>query len=96
MLNSSDGSGVGGLAGAPLHLLALGNVRALRKMCDGDSALKSIQIIGVGGVSDAAGFRRMKAVGASAVGVGTALGKRGVKVFGEISKGTKKLETGRL
>ena len=96
VLNSSDGSGVGGLAGAPLHPLALGNVRALRRMCDGDAALKAIQIIGVGGVSDAAGFRRMKAVGASAVGVGTALGRKGVKVFGEISKGIKELETARL
>ena len=96
VLNSSDGSGVGGLAGTPLHPLALGNVRALRRMCDGDEVLKAIQIIGVGGVSDAAGFRRMKAVGASAVGIGTALGRKGVKAFEEISKGIEELETRRL
>lgn len=96
VLNSSDGSGVGGLAGAPLHPLALGNVRALRRMCNGDEVLKTIQIIGVGGVSDAAGFRRMKAVGASAVGIGTALGRRGVKVFEEVSKGIDGFETAKL
>lgn len=54
--------------------LALGKVRALRSMCDGDGVLTAIQIIG--GVSDAAGFRRMKAVGASAVEIGTALGRK--------------------
>jgi len=86
-LASADGSGVGGLAGAPLHPLALGNIRALRAMCDGEAALKAIRIIGIGGVSDSAGFARMRAVGASAVGVGTALGRRGVRVFGEIWKG---------
>jgi len=86
-LKSGDGTGVGGLAGAPLHPLALGNVRALRAMCDSESALKAIQIIGIGGVSDSVGFARMKAVGASAVGVGTALGRRGVGIFEEISKG---------
>jgi len=87
VLNSSDGSGVGGLAGTPLHPPALENVRALRSMCDGDGVLTAIQIIGVGGVSDAVGFRRMKAVGASAVEIGTALGRRCVKVFEEISNG---------
>ena len=85
-LRSGDGSGVGGLAGAPLHPLALGNVRALRAMCDGEEALEAIRIIGIGGVSDGAGFARMRAVGASAVGVGTALGRRGVRVFEEILK----------
>lgn len=92
-LNSSDGSGIGGLAGAPLHSLALGNVRALRKMLDSDERLKRINIIGIGGVSDAAGFRRMRAVSANAVGVGTALGRKGVKVFEEITRG---LEKGKL
>jgi dihydroorotate dehydrogenase (fumarate) len=48
--------------------------------------LSHIQIIGVGGVEDAEGFKRMRAVGAAAVGVGTALGRKGIRVFEEISK----------
>lgn len=83
------GSGMGGMAGAPLHPLALGNVATLRRMLDEktDAGLDRIQIIGVGGVSDAAGYRRMRSVGAAAVGVGTALGLKGVDVFGEIEDG---------
>jgi dihydroorotate dehydrogenase (fumarate) len=37
-------------------------------------------------VEDAEGYRRMRAVGAVAVGVGTALGRKGVRVFGEIGR----------
>lgn len=48
--------------------------------------LNHIQIIGVGGVEDAEGFKRMRAVGAAAVGVGTALGRKGTQIFEEISK----------
>jgi len=77
--------GIGGLAGAPLHPLALGNVTMLGRMLDDHRAeLGHMQIIGVGGVSDAAGYRRMMAVGAAAVGVGTALGLKGFAVFDEI------------
>lgn len=83
-LNSSNGTGVGGLAGAALHPLALGNVATLRRMLDEHEALKNIEIIGVGGVSDASGYRRMRSVGASVVGVGTALGAEGVEVFEKI------------
>lgn len=80
--------GIGGMAGAPLHPLTLGNVRTIRRMLDGKKdQLGHIQIIGVGGVEDGAGFRRMKAVGAEIVGVGTALGTKGLGVFGEILKG---------
>ncbi|OTB07067.1 hypothetical protein M426DRAFT_9142 [Hypoxylon sp. CI-4A] len=81
------GSGIGGMAGAPLHPLALGNVRTLRRMLDASAATRHIQIIGVGGVADAAGYKRMRSVGADVVGVGTALGRRGVAVFGEIEGG---------
>jgi dihydroorotate dehydrogenase (fumarate) len=49
--------------------------------------LHRIAIVGIGGVKDAAGFRRMKSVGASAVGVGTALGREGISIFGKITKG---------
>jgi dihydroorotate dehydrogenase (fumarate) len=55
-------------------------------------ALSGIQIIGVGGVEDIHGLHRMRAVGAAAVGVGTALGRKGVKVFEEIGKEMKAKE----
>ncbi|KJR81337.1 dihydroorotate dehydrogenase (fumarate) [Sporothrix schenckii 1099-18] len=79
------GGGIGGMAGAPLHPIALGNVATLRKRLDAEpAALGHIQIVGAGGVSDAAGFGRMKSVGAYAVGVGTGLGIHGVDVFDKI------------
>lgn len=79
------GAGIGGMAGAPLHPLALGNVRTLRRMLDARAgALGHVQVVGVGGVLDAGGFARMRAVGAEVVGVGTGLGIRGVGVFGEV------------
>ncbi|KAI0400478.1 hypothetical protein F4802DRAFT_483486 [Xylaria palmicola] len=81
------GLGIGGMAGAPLHPLALGNVATLRRMLDAAPETRHVDVLGVGGVSDAAGFRRMRAAGAAAVGVGTALGIRGMGVFGEIETG---------
>jgi dihydroorotate dehydrogenase (fumarate) len=83
-LSSASGLGIGGLAGAPLHPLALGNVKTLRGLLDSHEELKGVQVIGVGGVADSEGFARMRAVGASVVGVGTALGKEGMGVFGKI------------
>jgi dihydroorotate dehydrogenase (fumarate) len=83
-LGSADGMGIGGLAGAALHPISLGNVKMIRAMLDSDEKLKQVKIIGVGGVSDGNGFKRMKAVGATVVGVGTALGARGVQVFEEV------------
>ncbi|KUI55386.1 Dihydroorotate dehydrogenase A (fumarate) [Cytospora mali] len=74
--------GIGGMAGAPLHPLALGNVRTIRRMLDEKKdQLGHIEIIGVGGVLDGDGFKRMKAVGADIVGVGTGLGIKGVGIF---------------
>lgn len=84
VLNSANGTGLGGLAGAALHPLALGNVKTLRQMLGSHERLKHIEIIGVGGVMDGAGFRRMVNAGASAVAVGTALGNRGIDVFESI------------
>jgi dihydroorotate dehydrogenase (fumarate) len=84
VLSSADGSGIGGVAGAPLHPLALGNVRMIKTMLDSEPALKDICIIGVGGVEDHAGFQRMQKAGASIVGVGTALGRKGISVFESI------------
>jgi dihydroorotate dehydrogenase (fumarate) len=86
-LNSATGTGIGGLAGAPLHPLALGNVYTIQGMLKQHEELQGIQIIGVGGVEDTEGFKRMRGVGASAVGVGTALGRKGVRVFEEIVTG---------
>lgn len=83
-INSASGLGIGGMAGAPLHPLALGNVKTIRGMLDGYENLKGVEVIGVGGVSDRGGFERMRAVGAKVVGVGTALGREGVEVFGKI------------
>ena len=83
-LNSATGTGIGGLAGSALHPLALGNVATIRRMLDANEPLRHIEIIGVGGVSDAAGYERMRAVGAAAVGVGTALGVQGMAVFERI------------
>jgi dihydroorotate dehydrogenase (fumarate) len=77
--------GIGGMAGAPLHPLALGNVRTIRRMLDeAGKPLAHVQIIGVGGVLDRDGYKRMQAVGADIVGVGTGLGLGGVSVFEKI------------
>ncbi|KAI5248663.1 FMN-linked oxidoreductase [Aureobasidium subglaciale] len=89
LLPSAAGTGIGGLAGEPLHPLALGNVATLRRLLDERPRLHDIDLIGVGGVSDAAGFSRMQAVGAKVVAIGTALGREGLSVFGKILQGTK-------
>ncbi|KAG8625818.1 hypothetical protein KVT40_006219 [Elsinoe batatas] len=87
VLNSASGVGTGGMAGAALHPLALGNVRSIRAFLDEEEGLRGVDIIGVGGVEDAAGMGRMKAAGARVVGVGTALGREGVRVFEKIGRG---------
>ena len=51
--------------------------------------LKDICIIGI---SDGAGFRRMRAVGADVVAVGTALGRYGIEIFPRITADASKLE----
>lgn len=86
-LNSANGAGIGGMAGAPLHPLSLGNVRTIRSMLDEHEQLRGIEIIGVGGVSDRESFDRMRSAGAAVVGVGTALGREGLHVFDKIIQG---------
>lgn len=76
--------GLGGMAGAALHPLSLGNVSTLVRGVSALPKLDHIVVIGVGGVSDTAGFARMKSVGASAVGLATALGREGVDIFGRV------------
>lgn len=87
MINSANGSGIGGLAGVALHPLALGNVHSLREKLDKHDLLNEIAIIGVGGVMDTGGYKRMRSVGAEAVAIGTAFGFGGTKVFEDICKG---------
>ncbi|KAH6840709.1 hypothetical protein B0I37DRAFT_221748 [Chaetomium sp. MPI-CAGE-AT-0009] len=96
------GTGIGGMAGAALHPLALGNVATLRRMLDerpdglggssGSGSGRRVRLVGVGGVSDAAGYARMRAAGADVVGLATGLGLRGVGVFADVERG---LEGGR-
>ena len=88
-LGSINGSGIGGLGGTTIHALSLGNVRTIRTLLDESRCeeVRRIKIIGVGGVSDASGFERMRAVGADVVGVGTTLGRGGVNVFKDILSG---------
>ena len=81
------GAGIGGMAGPPLHPLALGNVATIGKLLAANESTRHIRIIGVGGVGDADGYKRMRSVGAHAVAIGTALGQKGVQIFGEIEKG---------
>ncbi|KAL7919815.1 hypothetical protein ACQKWADRAFT_300133 [Trichoderma austrokoningii] len=78
------GQGIGGMAGPPLHPLALGNVATLRRRFDQDPRLAHLDIIGVGGVFNGQGYKRMRHAGARAVGIATALGRRGVEVFTSI------------
>ncbi|KAL1840976.1 hypothetical protein VTJ49DRAFT_7582 [Mycothermus thermophilus] len=81
--------GTGGMAGAPLHPLALGNVATLRWLLDERARVlgRRLAVVGVGGVADAAGYRRMREAGADVVGLATGLGLRGVEVFGEVEAG---------
>ena len=55
-------------------------------MLDQSPQTSHVAIIGVGGVEDYAGYRRMRSVGAQAVGMGTAYGRKGTAVFEEIAK----------
>ena len=56
-------------------------------MLDECEDLKHLAIIGVGGVSDEAGFNRMISAGADAVALATALGVEGMAVFKKIVLG---------
>ncbi|KIW37905.1 uncharacterized protein PV06_09884 [Exophiala oligosperma] len=87
VLNSESGTGIGGLAGAALHPLALGNVATFRRLLDQTPETKGVAIIGVGGVEDKAGAERMHKVGAQAVACASALGRYGVGVFEKIARG---------
>ncbi|KAF8242592.1 FMN-linked oxidoreductase [Wilcoxina mikolae CBS 423.85] len=85
-LSSEAGTGVGGLGGEAVHWIALGNVDTIRRGLD-KAGLEDVVVIGVGGVGEREGWLRMLSVGAGAVGVGTALGREGGKVFRRILEG---------
>ncbi|RVD88400.1 uncharacterized protein DFL_002587 [Arthrobotrys flagrans] len=86
IITSASGTGVGGLAGESIHPLSLGNVFTIRSMLDKSAheEIRDMVVIGAGGVSDRAGYKRMRKAGAAAVGVGTAFGREGVEIFGKI------------
>lgn len=81
LLNSESGFGIGGLAGVSIHPLALGNVSTFRRLLDEYEELQHVDIIGIGGVDDAEGVKRMKAAGARFVACASALGRYGPGVF---------------
>ncbi|KII86351.1 hypothetical protein PLICRDRAFT_114308 [Plicaturopsis crispa FD-325 SS-3] len=75
---------LGGLAGAALHPLALGNVYTFRALLDeapSPPERARVTIIGVGGVVDKASASRMFEAGAGVVGCATLLGRGGVAAF---------------
>ena len=82
--NETDRLGPGGLGGAAIHSLSLGNIFKIRQMLDQNASLSHIQIIGVGGVSNGAAYQRMIAAGAQKVAIGTALGASGVSIFEKV------------
>ncbi len=89
VLGSGNGMGVGGMAGDAIHALSLGNVRIIRGLLDGSEVegVRAVEIIGVGGVKDAEGLRRMRKAGAGVVGLATGLGREGVDIFQTIWQG---------
>ncbi|KAM0747484.1 FMN-linked oxidoreductase [Meredithblackwellia eburnea MCA 4105] len=83
--------GFGGLAGAAVHQISLGNVYRLTTLLktSSDKSLASIGVIGVGGVADSSGVERMRLAGASAVACASALGREGVAIFDKLTGGAK-------
>jgi dihydroorotate dehydrogenase (fumarate) len=78
---------LGGLAGEPIHALALGNVFTFttRLSMHPDKCLHDLTVIGVGGVTSREAVGRMRGVGAKVVGCATLLGRMGVTAFEKIS-----------
>ncbi|NPV07314.1 MAG: dihydroorotate dehydrogenase [Anaerolineae bacterium] len=75
---------VGGMSGPAIRPLA---IRCVYDIC----AAVSVPVIGIGGVSDGRDAAEMISVGACAVGVGTAVYRRGIEVFGLITEELRQL-----
>lgn len=86
ILNTATSARLRGLADELLYTLALSDVYTMKTLPSQHKQLEHIYIIGVGGVENTDGYRRMLSVGATAVGIGTALGSKVVKVFEEIER----------
>ncbi|CAE6400352.1 unnamed protein product [Rhizoctonia solani] len=78
----------GGLAGDAIHALSVGNVHRFSSLlkAHSDIKLRSIAVIGVGGVTSSAAASRMIRAGATLVECATVIGAKGVAVFEELSK----------
>lgn len=74
---------LGGLGGASIHALSLGNVHTFTHLLSHhpSPALRAIGVIGVGGVTSPAAAARMRRAGAKVVGCATLLGREGVRGF---------------
>lgn len=74
---------LGGLGGDGIHSLALGNVYTFAQLLasHSDPAIRTIKLIGVGGVTSPEARARMHDAGASVVGCATLLGLKGVVGF---------------
>ncbi|RUS14901.1 hypothetical protein BC937DRAFT_93175 [Endogone sp. FLAS-F59071] len=75
----------GGLGGPAVHAVALGNVRRLYLLTQKHSALRSIDIIGVGGADSGEAVFRFLLCGAKAVMGASALLEEGVGVYKRIA-----------
>ncbi|KAG5634908.1 hypothetical protein H0H81_000368 [Sphagnurus paluster] len=80
---------LGGLAGEPLHALALGNVYTFAQLLQAPeyARLRGVALVGVGGVTSRAAAERMRRAGACVVGCATFFGREGVRAFEILSQG---------
>jgi len=71
------------MGGSAIHALSLGNVHRFATSLSKHPSpiMHQIAVIGVGGVSNAAGVNRMLRAGATLVECATALGRHGVGIF---------------
>ncbi len=74
-------AGFGGLSGPAIRPAAVAAVYSLSE------AYPDVPLVGVGGVETWRDAAEMMLAGASAVGVGSAVARRGIGVFGEIARG---------
>ncbi len=71
--------GTGGVSGPPLRPIAVRCVRDIYRAVD-------VPVVGMGGVTSGRDAAEMVLVGATAVGIGSAIAYQGMKVFGEVCR----------